>query len=588
MYRINDENGNQSNVAILVIKFVSTLPDSLTISNINALINPNNINFWDQNYTAHFYAPKGSGKGTMFCSTLCIAGIRSSDNQLCFAADTYGNYGIDFYQGPLKIDDSGTDSLTMALYNRSWKVNSSQIDALMAYQANPSAYPNYVIPEAILNWPAHGGAGYANNIAPFVDVDQDGIYEPQHLDYPKIKGDEAMFYVVNDKGGIHSQTGGLPLGMEIQVMAYAFDCSGDSALYNSIFIDYTIINRSTNTYNKTYIASFNDFDIGDSRDDYMGCDVLRSTMYGYNGATKDGNGEVYSYGANPPIQSIAILRGPKVSENGLDDASNDPLQIANGFGYNDGIIDNEEHGMDFFVSQMAKSDPFDTIPNLNISETMKGYNALQAIYDDSTRLLYSNSNDACKFLYPGLSDLYNWGTAGLIPTVDKNWTEITSGNVPYDRKGWMSSGGFTFLPGATQHFELAYTYNRNYSDTSRLAALPIMQARVDSLRSYFKAERTPCGSIFASIEKKSDLENTLKVYPNPANDYFKVEYTSNKNEAIIVSVYDINGRVVITKKANTIIGKNTISLNTNELNSGVYIVKIETSMDNKVVRLVIN
>jgi hypothetical protein len=45
-------------------------------------------------------------------------------------------------------------------------------------------------------------------------------------------------------------------------MAYAFNNSIDSALNNTIFINYRIYNRSQNNYDSLYIGSFTDFDIG--------------------------------------------------------------------------------------------------------------------------------------------------------------------------------------------------------------------------------------------------------------------------------------------------------------------------------------
>ena len=591
LYKIKDANNVQSNIGILVVNFISSLGDNLSISNINARINPNNNNFWDMQGSSYFEVPKGSGKGTMFASALWIGG-KDENNALHFAGDRYHSNGVDFYQGPLKIDGTGTDSITLANWNRSWKISSTEIAELRAWQQNPSLFPNYTMPEAISNWPGNGATGYANIIAPFEDVDQDGVYQPQNLDFPKIKGDEAIFYVVNDLGGIHTESGGLALGVEIQVMAYAFDCPDDSALFNSIFVDYTVINRSSSTYDSTYIGSFNDIDLGSATDDFIGCDVYRSTMYAYNGKSIDGSGAINHYGANPPIQSITILHGPFRDANGADDLIDDPSICSNGNGYSDGIIDNEQLGMDGFTY-------FNNIGGINAmtdpGQPIEYYYMLQSKWKDSTSIMYSKNghvssgaNEPCKYMFPGLSDTYNWGTGGALPIAEKNWTEETAGNTPYDRRGIMVSGSFTFTPGAVQNLELAYTFSRNYSDTSRLAALPIMQARVDSLRSYFKAERTPCGSIFSSIEKKKNTESGLRVYPNPAKDYCIIEYTSNINEVISINVFDINGRVVISKKTNTIIGKNTFSINTNELNSGVYIIKVETSLDNKVVRLVIN
>ena len=594
-YKINDIFGNSSDTAFLIIKFFSLLGDSLTISNINARINPNNNHFWDQINLSHFEVPKGQATTTMFVSDLWIGGKRSSDNALCLEANRFHGQGADLFQGPLKIDGTAsTDSTTMAKWNCSWKVRTSEINEFRAWHANPSSNSAYLIPNSILFWPANGNAndGFASTIAPFVDVDSDGIYIPHNGDFPKIKGDEAIFYIVNDNGGVHTETGGLPLGVEIQGMAYAFDCPDDSALFNSIFIDYTIINRSIYTYDSTYIGSFNDIDLGFAEDDYLGCDVYRSTIFGYNGKSIDGSGKPSHFGANPPIQSVTILNGPFKDANGEDDLINIPSIVSNGRGYSDGVIDNEQFGMEGFTyfnntgGFYAMTDP---------DNSVEYYNILQSKWKDSTSIMYgknghqnSGANEPCKYMFPGLSDIYNWGTGGMAPIVDKNWTEEISDNEPFDRRGTMVCGPFTFKPGDVQHLELAYTFSRNYSDTSRLAALPIMQARVDSLRSYFKAERTPCGSIFSSIEKKKNTESGLRVYPNPAKDYCIIEYTSNINEVISINVFDINGRVVISKKTNTIIGKNTFSINTNELNSGVYIIKVETSLDNKVVRLVIN
>ena len=65
--------------------------------------------------------------------------------------------------------------------------------------------PGYIIPNDILNWPAHGDTTLGNSlgmlpyIAPFIDVDNDDIYNPSQGDYPCIKGDEAVYIVMNDK-----------------------------------------------------------------------------------------------------------------------------------------------------------------------------------------------------------------------------------------------------------------------------------------------------------------------------------------------------------------------------------------------------
>jgi hypothetical protein len=62
--------------------------------------------------------------------------------------------------------------------------------------------------------------------------------------------------------------------------------------------------------------------------------------------------------------------------------------------------------------------------------------------------------------------------------------------------------------------------------------------------------------------------NTLLVYPNPTNNIINIEGL-NINENNLVQIFDVQGKLVITK---TITEKETIDLS--ELNKGVYVIKI--------------
>ena len=41
---------------------------------------------------------------------------------------------------------------------------------------------------------------FDKDLAPFVDVDNDGNYNPLNGDYPKIKGNQSIWWVMNDNG----------------------------------------------------------------------------------------------------------------------------------------------------------------------------------------------------------------------------------------------------------------------------------------------------------------------------------------------------------------------------------------------------
>ena len=259
------------------------------------------------------------------------------------AVRQFGSSGNDFYPGPLTIDGTAQSTLEMqTAYNRVWYVTRTMIDEHLAHFNEPGYEPA----ESILNWPAHGTfENTAANLAPFYDVNGDGIYNALDGDYPLIRGDEAVFSIFND-AGTHSESGGVSLGIEIHCMTYAFNEPQDAALSNTVF------NRSAATYEATYIGMWSDFDIGYGTDDYIGCDVSRGMYYGYNGEEQDGPG-TGSFSGVPPTQGCVILAGPWQQADGVDNMGCDDAdwhffasdtisnQAINGLGFGDGIVDNE-------------------------------------------------------------------------------------------------------------------------------------------------------------------------------------------------------------------------------------------------------
>jgi hypothetical protein len=117
-------------------------------------------------------------------------------------------------------------------------------------RANPSAPvtdPRY---ESILKWPAKGNIyatgtsgnnlGLAstylsNTYANFIDVDNDGKYDATKGDYPKIDGDQYIWWVFNDAGNSKQQSNTDAIKLEIQASAFAFttkDAMNDATFYN--------------------------------------------------------------------------------------------------------------------------------------------------------------------------------------------------------------------------------------------------------------------------------------------------------------------------------------------------------------------
>lgn len=67
----------------------------------------------------------------------------------------------------------------------------------------------------------------------------------------------------------------------------------------------------------------------------------------------------------------------------------------------------------------------------------------------------------------------------------------------------------------------------------------------------------------------------IVVYPNPASDAINVSFKSNSDASYKVTVYDINGRIMMTDNTSKLMeGNQLITLNTAHLTSGVYFISV--------------
>jgi len=151
--------------------------------------------FWDVEVgVAKYEVPKGSKKNTIFSHALWIGGIDAGGN-LHTAAQTYRQTGCDFWPGPLDTINGKTDSATAAQYDKIWKIDRFAIAQFQYYfQTGAVQNGSYTPNQDFLTWPARGNGNYTRNMASFVDVNNNGIYDPlQGGDYPKIKGDQMLY-----------------------------------------------------------------------------------------------------------------------------------------------------------------------------------------------------------------------------------------------------------------------------------------------------------------------------------------------------------------------------------------------------------
>ena len=543
----------------------------LSINNVRARINQGG-NMWYDGSTAAYYVPKNGSSTAMFCAALWIGGL-DENNQLRVAALRFGQDGDDFWPGPLTVD--GNASVNRAIcdeWDKIYRITRAEVEAFVnSIEYSSTGEVTYVdmslATPAILTWPAHGNTdlGQSKFLAPFYDQDLDGIYEPEEGDYPYydfegklcpakikdtlppgtpyvptptmesdtlnpnygtgnimparngllvdqvLKGDETLWWIFNDKGNAHTESGSEnPIGLEIRAQAFAFTMNNE--INDMTFYSYEIINRSQYTLTQTYFSQWVDPDLGYAADDYVGCDVRRGLGYCYNGKATDGPG-TGAYSDTPPAIGIDFFQGPYMDPDGRDnpkvdettfrqnypelvadyiDPNTDTLNIIlladdadkfvdcwypaskdsvdacaiNGVNFGNGIADDERFGMRRFVyynnSAASNGEP---------DKATDYYNYLRGIWKDGSRMKYGGNgynvgiNDAivADFMFPGNSDVWGWGTRtnghedyGKANT----WSETTAGNAPGDRRFMQSAGPFTLKPGAINYITVGIPYAR--------------------------------------------------------------------------------------------------------------------------------
>ncbi len=512
---------------------------NLALNNVRALIETGG-NLWQDRSTgnASYEVPAGAGTTAIFAGALWLGG-EDVNGQLKIAAVDYRESGNDFWPGPLTV--SGDAEITPDVcteYDQFFEITRQEVSQFNAWYecvndptgaCDPNAlFPNYTIPAIINEWPAHGDPTKDQDfyLAPFYDRDGNGIYEPSRGDYPdfdirgdgcdpsdrtvRLFGDQTYWWVFNDKGNIHTETGGDPVGMEIRAQAFAFTTNDE--VNNMTFYNYELINRSTQTLSNTYFGQWVDPDLGCSGDDYVGCDVKRGLGYCYNADAVDDDvcSGALPYGANPPAIGIDFFEGPYKDNDGIDNpgptadnnffvsygdaiAGDGITYKGMGIGYGDQVVDNERFGMRKFMIYTGGSTPgVYGFPQTDPDNAIQHYRYLQGIWQNGDPLVYggggyqtnpgADANIPCDYAFPGDSDPQGFGAGGVSGLFD--WSEVTNANPKGDRRFMQSAGPFTLEPGAVNNITVGAVYARS-SAGGLFASVDAMRLADDKAQALF-------------------------------------------------------------------------------------------------------
>ena len=552
-------------------------------NNVRALIETGG-SLWQDRATsqASYEVPKGGGISSLYAGALWMGGI-SPDQQLKLAALTFRGRGNDYWTGPLTNDGSAEiDAEVCNQYDEFFVSTRSDaqrhrqyFDAVAGGTVDEEFPDGYAMPSYFRDYPAHGNteANQDYYLAPFKDYDGDGFYSPDNGDYPwydflqeidcknrkredivPLYGDRNFYWIFNDKGNVHSESQGEPIGMEIRAQAFAF--STNDEVNNMTFHNYVLINQGTQTLANTYFGVWVDADVGTATDDYVGCDVQRGLGYSYNGdAVDEPSSSSQGYGENPPAVGIDFFEGPYQDADSIDNplTSNfsnaiDSLGIPYegiGIGYGDGIVDNERFGMRRFVYYNNSGNQINGEP----STPLHFYNYMNGIWKNGQKMAYggdgvsaatgANLDIEADYMFPGDTDPFNWGTGG---TTVEPWTEVTSGNPPADRRFIQAAGPFTLEPGDYNNITMGVVWARATAGDPE-ESVKLMRIADDKAQALFDN----CFEIVSGPDAPDvtvqELENELILYltnDNPLSNNYQEDYLQFDPG---IPKFDINGEL---------------------------------------------
>lgn len=392
----------------------------LDIGNVRARLYNNGGLFWRGAGNVYNVPKAEEGQpispNGLFASSIWIGG--TTGTQVRTAAQAYGNW--EYWPGPL--DENGNPPADCSEYDHIYLV--SRVD-VANYESGQDPIPD------LANWPAELGA-------PVIDGDGvPGNYNLEGGDRPDILGDQMAWWVMNDVGNVHENTGTPPIGIELQVSAFAFARPGD--IGNSTAYRYKIIYKGAQPLTDAWFGIWSDPDLGNATDDYVGSDTTLGLGFVYNADNDDEGSD--GYGTPAPALGYDFYQGPLVASPG--ESHTDP----------DGTVhtDSTRLQMTRFLYYNGDGSYWGN-PR---GQTTDWYNYLRGIWQDGTPMCFG------RFGYPGFPGCE--GVAHYMypgdPVTKSYWSEFNvddegTSNPPSDRRLILTTGPFVMNPGDTQ--EIVY------------------------------------------------------------------------------------------------------------------------------------
>jgi hypothetical protein len=393
-----------------------------------------------------------------------------------------------------------------------------------------------------MNWP-NALLGNSNQGAPVFFDNLTNSWKP--LDF----GHQTLFYRMTDSyPESHTVSHGSTAPLKADIMKIDFSVDIPGGLDNVAFSQFTVINRSNNTWNDFYFTLWTDDDLGSATDDKVGCDSALNLGYTYNATNFD-----YVYGAAPPAVAFFVLRGAlRFTGN-----NNDTVYICRNktrvplVGYKD---------LEMSIFNWYKCDPVCDDCPYNFKESymyMSGYNRCREprIHPNGYVTKYIFSGD---------------------PVTNQGWIN------PYtsDQRFFISTGPVNVPPGDTQVIVVAQLIARGTSNLNSITKLRELSAVV---KNYYNTCYTspPIGIEPVSNEIPREFK-LFQNYPNPFNPVTKIKFDISSvgtvPRTVRLVIYDaLGGEVKVLINQPLKAGEYEIDFDGTDLPSGVYYYRLSSN-----------
>ncbi len=545
----------------------------LEINNVRARLSTAGDSWWNGGYIVPAI-PQGSTDppvAAIFAGSLWVGGIDEGGN-IKMAAQTYGHeLGLEEFWPGLLNSLGEAEAELCSNWDRFFKVNRNSIDIFranwnIAWSEGRTELDPEEIPDDIKAWPSlgnpffeeiHGfrlpGLNQENiQLADFWDVGgSPGKYEPQFGDFPILSipkcdfsvplpsPDEMIFSITNDGGGIHSNSSGDPIGMEIHTTVFAYQT--DDEINDMSFYKYKMVNRAIETINDTYMGIWMDPDLGCYSDDYVGCDSTRNLGYVYNADDLDGRLHcedcegMATYCTEIPVLGLDFFRTPLGATG-------------------------EELGMNSFTYQLSNVLP-DPVPEF---DAQSAYHTLSGKWPDGTPMTYGgngydlHSTAITNFAFPDAPN-------------DENGWSMCQENFPFeDRRTTQATGPFTLKPGAINTL------------VAGLVWVPNLSYPCPDLKRFFEADDKAqalfdnCFDIALNTKPEKESLAEINIYPNPYSLSSGVPLQIEPlPAAAFISIFDIQGRLLLQSKKESSFSIDILEELGFRPNPGTYIIQLK-------------